>query len=205
MRWRRTLLFLHRDVGFFAFGLTVAYVVSGVAVNHRSHWDYNYSIERTLVNVGSPGKILGGSVAELEAKEGPLIAARKNRPILVKELHRLTGREKTYYNAFWRSPGRLSLFYGEGDHDVVDYLPEEGMMELEVKKPRFLIRAFNKLHLNESRRVWTWFADLYAIALLFLAISGAFIVKGKKGLKGRGGYYLGAGIVIPWLLYLFVL
>ena len=205
MRWRPTLLFLHRDIGFFALGLTVVYAVSGIVVNHRDLWDYNYSTETTLVSIGTPGDILGGSVQDLQTEKGPIIAARKNKVILIRELHRLSKKDKKLRNAFWRSPVRLSLFYGEGDEDVVDYLPAEGMMELEQRKPRFMIRAFNKLHLNESRLVWTWFADLYAVALLFLAISGALVVKGRKGLKGRGGYYVAAGIVIPWALYLFVL
>ena len=55
------------------------------------------------------------------------------------------------------------------------------------------------LHLNEKRQVWTWIGDSYALILLFMGVSGVLIVKGRKGLRGRGGMYLVAGILLPTL------
>jgi len=61
-------------------------------------------------------------------------------------------------------------------------------------------RVFNEsnfLHLNKPRKLWTYIADLFAVALTFLAISGLFMIKGKKGFKGRGKWLTSIGIVIP--------
>jgi len=63
----------------------------------------------------------------------------------------------------------------------------------------------NFLHLNESKKLWTWMADLYAIALALLAITGLFVLKGKKGITGRGAWLTGAGVVIPVVFLLMYL
>jgi hypothetical protein len=42
-----------------------------------------------------------------------------------------------------------------------------------------------------------WFSDIFAGALIFLAITSFFIVKGWKGAWGRGGVYIALGIIIP--------
>jgi hypothetical protein len=55
----------------------------------------------------------------------------------------------------------------------------------------------NYLHYNTPRGLWTWFADIFAGALILLAISGLFILKGKKGITGRGAWLTGIGILIP--------
>jgi hypothetical protein len=58
----------------------------------------------------------------------------------------------------------------------------------------------NQLHLNAPKRLWTLVADLYAGALAALALSGLFILKGPKGILGRGAWFVGAGTAVP-LLY----
>ena len=72
-----------------------------------------------------------------------------------------------------------------------------------VRERRFL-RAVNVLHLNEPRGLWTLTADLFAVALVLLAASGLFMMKGKYGITGRGAWLTGAGVLIP-LLFLFLL
>jgi uncharacterized membrane protein YhdT len=47
---------------------------------------------------------------------------------------------------------------------------------------------------------WSPVADFFAVSLLFLAFSGLFLVKGKKGLAGSGKWFLLAGLLVP-LLY----
>ena len=58
------------------------------------------------------------------------------------------------------------------------------------------------LHYNRLRG-WNIMADLFAFSLIFFALSGLFIVKGKKGMAGTGKWYLLAGILIPVLYVLF--
>lgn len=40
-------------------------------------------------------------------------------------------------------------------------------------------------------------ADIYAVVLLILAVTGLFVLKGKKGITGRGAWLTGAGILVP--------
>jgi hypothetical protein len=47
-----------------------------------------------------------------------------------------------------------------------------------------------------------WFSDIFAAALIFLAITALFMVKGKKGALGRGGIYIALGFIIPILFLL---
>jgi hypothetical protein len=197
MRIRPLLVALHRDVGFFAVGLTLVYGVSGIAVNHREHWDYNYSRELRVERIGLPAELLGK--ADAAAQPGEL--ARAEQDVLVKRIVQASGRTDPPYNAFWRGPDRLSLFFGSGDQDVVDYSPSTGVIQHVRRAKRPLLRQLNFLHLNEGHGLWTWFADGYAVLLLFLAISGPFIIKGRKGLAGRGGLYLALGVGVPIALY----
>ena len=52
MEWRRWNSILHRDIGFLCIGLTLAYAISGVAVNHISQWNPSYRVERFETNIG---------------------------------------------------------------------------------------------------------------------------------------------------------
>jgi hypothetical protein len=40
-------------------------------------------------------------------------------------------------------------------------------------------------------------ADSYAVLLALLALTGIFIVRGRKGLAGRGGVLMALGILLP--------
>ena len=39
MKWRKWNKIIHRDLGYLCFGLTIIYVISGVAVNHIATWN----------------------------------------------------------------------------------------------------------------------------------------------------------------------
>ena len=61
----------------------------------------------------------------------------------------------------------------------------------------------NFLHLNTPKELWTWISDLFAASLIILAITGLFMIKGKKGFNGRGKWLFVLGIFIP-ILFLFI-
>ena len=88
------------------------------------------------------------------------------------------------------------------DNNITVNIPASSVFQEKSKKRPGLYQA-NFLHLNHAKKLWTWFADLYAIALGLLAITGLFILKGKKGLTGRGKWLVSAGFVIP-LLFLWL-
>jgi hypothetical protein len=60
------------------------------------------------------------------------------------------------------------------------------------------IRAANWLYLNRGKKGWTYFADAYAVGLLALATSGLFMItRRRKGLFGRGIFFVAAGAAVP--------
>jgi hypothetical protein len=61
----------------------------------------------------------------------------------------------------------------------------------------------NFMHLNTGKSVWTGIADAFAGILIILALTGIFLVRGSKGLKGRGGILMGLGFFLP-LIYIVV-
>ena len=69
-----------------------------------------------------------------------------------------------------------------------------------------MLYAFNQLHLNTPKRLWTWVADIYAIGLIVLAVTGMFVLKGRTGITGRGAWLTGAGVLLPviyWVYHLY--
>ena len=43
-KFRKVCRWLHRELAFVAVGLTLAYAISGVAVNHIDSWNPNYEL-----------------------------------------------------------------------------------------------------------------------------------------------------------------
>jgi hypothetical protein len=92
---------------------------------------------------------------------------------------------------------RLFLEGGIGIYDCTD-----GSLSYETHQKRVLVYWMNRLHYNKVKG-WSPIADFYAGSLILLAITGLFIVKGKKGLAGSGKWYVLIGILIPILFGLF--
>lgn len=179
LRIRKWLRALHRDFGYIAVGLTFIYALSGLAVNHIADWDPNFeSFEREYV-VSTPLPTDDDDKAAAIVQEH---AGVQGEPVdvyrVTDELLEITFEDRTLH---------VTLTDGK--------VFEEG------QEPRLFIRAANWLHLNRGKKAWTWFADGYAVVLLFLATSGIFMLPGRKGLVGRGAILVGLGIAIP-LVYL---
>lgn len=174
MHWRRLLIITHRDVGYLLAGLTIAYAVSGLAVNHAEDWNPTYSIRKETHAVGTL------PVGDLPA------AARV-------ALERLEISESPE-SIVPAGPERVRIFLTNRTL-TVDVAKQQ--VSDERVSPRPFLSQVNFLHLNRGKGVWTWIADLYAVGLLFMAVSGMFIVKGRLGLGGRGLWLLLAGLVPP--------
>jgi hypothetical protein len=68
-----------------------------------------------------------------------------------------------------------------------------------------IVYEMNQLHLNTPKGVWTIVADIYAVGLIVMAITGMFVLKGKTGITGRGAWLTAAGVLLPtlyWAVYL---
>ncbi|UCD25381.1 MAG: PepSY-associated TM helix domain-containing protein, partial [Gemmatimonadota bacterium] len=103
-------------------------------------------------------------------------------------------------STFRSDPDSLQVFMDDGTVIYVE-LSSGGVLTESVKSRTFL-REANFLHLNHARELWTYAADAYAAALLLLAITGLFVIKGKKGITGRGAWLTGAGVIIPVIFLL---
>ncbi len=184
MKWHKWNNILHRDVGYLCVGMTVVYAVSGVAVNHVRDWNPNFSVRRTTAHVG------------------PVTAADPRSPEVIRGILARLGEDPEYRDSFRPDSATLEIFLDDG---TVTVDLQSGDAELERVKSRAGIREANFLHLNHARRLWTYVADFYAVALAFLAVTGVFVIKGKKGIKGRGAWLTGIGAAVPlvflWLYF----
>jgi len=178
MQWRRWNNILHRDVGYVCAGLTIVYVVSGVAVNHVHAWNPTYQVE------------------ERTAAIGPLAAPDLATPEGVRRLLAQLDLPPDYRTTFRPDSASLRIFVENGTVDV-DFATGQATVEMVRERP--VLGAFNFLHLNHAKKLWTWVADIYAVALGLLAITGLFVLKGKKGITGRGAWLTAAGVVVPVL------
>ncbi len=173
--WRPFLRAVHRDAGYLAVGLTLVYALSGLAVNHIGQWDPNFrNTERTV---------------EL----GPLEPADDDAALAARVAARL-GIDEKPREVYRAGPGQLDVLYA---HRTVHIDPQTGHVHEEGQDPRFFLRVANWLHLNRGKKAWTYAADAYAVALLFLATSGLFMIRGRKGLVGRGAILVAIGVAVP--------
>jgi uncharacterized protein len=179
---RKWLRILHRDIGYLAAGLTIIYAISGVAVNHVNEWNPNYSIEKTTIQIT------------------PLNLPEYDSDATIRHVLQEIGETNQIKNSFRPDPLTLQIF-AEGNSISVNL--KDWTVNQEKVKSRAIIRETNFLHLNAPKKLWTYVADVFAVALTFLAISGLFMLKGKQGIKGRGAWLTLAGIVIPLLFLIF--
>ena len=172
--WRYWNVVLHRDVGYLLAALTIIYAISGIAVNHLHHWNPSYEIER------------------VEQRFEPIpVGERETMIALAVERLELPGPPREQFRP---SPEVLQLFY---DGWSVEVRATEGRAVIERPRDRPLLRDFNYLHLNQPKGLWTYVADGYAGLLLLLAVSGMIMLKGKRGLAGRGKWFVLAGLALP--------
>jgi hypothetical protein len=176
LKLRAWLRALHRDTGYFVVGLTIIYAVSGLAVNHIADWDPSFSqIERIHpLRATLPKNDEAAAkrvLSELSIDEAPREVFRASDSQLEIVLDKRT------------------LHVDEAEREIL----EEG------QEPRFFLRLANWLHLNRGKKAWTFLADGYAVLLLFLALSGLFMIGGRKGLLGRGAVIAAVGAALPVL------
>jgi hypothetical protein len=183
VNWRHLNNVLHRDIGYLAVGLTIAYGVSGLAVNHKADWNPNYRVEKSVRRI-----------APITATERGAIVSEALRLLQIAEEPR---------NAFRPDPETLRLFFKELTYSID--LPT-GAVIVEATRPRPVLFEMNQLHLNTPKGIWTFIADVYAVGLIVLALTGMFVLKGRLGLTGRGKWLVTAGVALPvvyWLYYLY--
>ncbi len=173
--WRRWFRAFHRDIGYVAVSLILAYSLSGLAVNHIEDWNPNYRFDERSVAIGP----LSGSLTQMEAQV----------------VERLALDRAHVRGHFQETARQLRVFLDEGQEAAVDITTGEGTLKTLSRRAVFF--EVNTLHLNNLKGIWTFVADAFAIALIILAITGMTMMKGDRGFWGRGKYFVGAGLTIP--------
>lgn len=171
---KKWLRIIHRDLGILMIGISLVYAISGILLNHMNGKDPAYkTVEETLMFDKNLSK---------EA-----LADAWNQKEALPTLKRVRGGNLSH---------QVLIDGGVGVYDM-----QTGELSYEHHTKRPFVFWINKLHYNKVGN-WTIMADVFAVSLIFFAISGLFIVSRKHGIMGRGKWYLIAGILIP-ILYIY--
>jgi hypothetical protein len=176
MKWiRRWSIILHRDIGYFFIGTSLIYGLSGIALNHLNDWNPSYSVNIQPIETA------------IELTKG---VDNEN----IEQLVNLAGDDLSYKSHYYPDDNTIKVFLKGGSNLIVN--TETGLGRAEFLKRRPVFYEVNYLHYNPNAW-WMWFSDIFAAALIFLALTSFFMVKGKKGATGRGGIYIVLGFIIP--------
>lgn len=183
MKFRPFCRLLHRDLSYLFAGMLLIYALSGFMLNHKRDFNADYAISRTeySLNESFPKAKTEFSKAEVLTWLEPLQEATN------------------YTKHYFPSDEELKVFLKGGSSLVVNLQNGKAVYESVRKRP--VLNALNRLHYNPGR-AWTWFSDLFLLALVVITLSGLIMLKGPKGLWGRGGIELLIGLLIPLLFLL---
>lgn len=170
-KWARII---HRDLGFLMIGVCFVYAISGILLNHMDGKDPAFKTEEKTIQF-DPGM-------------------NKNELFIIwNDNKQLPGLKKVL--SIDSDHLRLMLDGGTGIYNI-----KSGQLDYEKFTKREFVYWINKLHYNKVKG-WTIMGDFFAASLIFFAVSGLVIVKGKKGITGRGKWYFILGLLIP-ILYI---
>ena len=176
-RWRAWLRAIHRDFGYLAIGFTLIYAISGIAQNHIEDWgDVSFkATERTIAMAAIPP-----TTPEIVAVKSVADAVGLGTP-----------------TEHARAGDELRLDYANGSKATAILGTTETTVTIQARSRRPFIGLANWLHTARHKKAWKYIADAYAVLLLYLALSGIFMIKGRLGLKWRGTILITTGILVP--------
>ncbi len=175
MKIRKLLRILHRDFGYFIVGMTVVYCLSGIYLNHRHDFNPDYKIFIT--------EFQAGHSIDKNADKNEIISILENLE-----------REVVYKKHYLNSQDQIKIFIENGEI-VIDPQSGNGTMHYLQKRP--VIFEMNKFHRATIGTLWKWTSDAMAAILIIVAVSGLFILKGKRSFSRWGWWLTIIGIIIP--------
>lgn len=181
--FRKWCRLIHRDLSFFFAGMLLIYALSGLVMNHRDSINPHFSLTTHQYQL----KESIPSQKEID----------KNYVLHLLERH---DEQLNYTKHYFPKQGIMKVFLKGGSNYTFDLNTRNVVYESVKRRP--IIGAMTKLHYNPGKW-WTVFADVFAVAILVITFSGIFIVRGNKGLWGRGGIELAIGLLIPLSFLLF--
>ena len=174
---------IHRDVAYFYVGLIIAFSFSGIILNHRQDWypmDYSYETKEVLLKIPT-------DKSKLDSKE------------YIEGISKEWGLAEDYDGHRIRE-NELRIFFKDNVILDADIVSGKGTLEYKRKVP-FLGHT---MYLHKSTNsFWIWYSDIFGVAMLVIAITGMFLVRGKNSFKQRGWKLALAGLIFP-LIFLFI-
>lgn len=173
----------HRDFGYFFSTLIIVYCLSGIALNHVNEWNPDFIIERKEVFL--PKQYDASKITRNE----------------IVELNKLVGEETEKVYDF-PTPTQVKIYYDNASFHV-NFKEGKGAYESVERRPVFY--HVNVLHRN-SLKQWRWAADVFAVFLIIINITGLFVLRGSQGISGRGKWLIALGFVPPviaWIVFAF--
>ncbi len=171
---RKLNMVTHRDMGYFFSSLIIIYCISGLALNHINDWNADFIITKKTVNIN------------------PSFSGQPVDKSMIAQLGDMVGENK--YKVYdVPTSGQLKIYYDNASLHV-NFNKHTGIYERVERRPVFY--QSNILHRN-SLRGWKWVSDIFAVMLIVISVTGLFILKGKNGIKGRGKWFIIAGLLPP--------
>lgn len=181
MKIRRLLRILHRDFGYFITGMLLIYAISGIAINHRKDWNPDYYAVSETIDLPTQA---WSEISEAEVQQ--ILKKFEVQPVYKKHI--------------FSQQELVKVFVENG---MVVYDPLAGKAELELLMRRPVLYHINKLHMAATTKAWVWISDILSVILIFVAISGLFLLKGKHSITRRGLWLTLAGFIIPLFFLIF--
>ncbi len=174
--WRKLFRILHRDLGYFLIGACLVYALSGVMVTLR-YFDVDVVNAKTPFTLQLPKLLPVDSVpAAYNRLRGDLPEARAARAS-EGGVHLRIPKCRAYYDA------------------------ETGVVAGNLLEPRQALSFINRLHYNREGE-WRFMGMFFSVGFLLLTVTGAFMLKGKKGFRRRGVWFMLGGLALMVVLIL---
>lgn len=181
MKWlnnknlRKWLRIIHRDLGYFFVGITFVYGISGIILNHKE-------------------------IKKDPAFKTHIVDVQFSKALTISEFKKEFENEYPYtLNKIIPNNTSYQLYLQGG---MGNYNTETGLVYFEIYQKKPIVYFINKLHYNQ-KKYWTAIADIFAGAMIFFALSGLFMVRGKNSILKRGKWYLITGILLV-VLYIWL-
>lgn len=170
--FRKICIDWHRDIGYFVSSLILMYCISGIALNHMDAFNPDFIIQTdTLMLPNLNPNLSENDIFHLTAYVGENKVKLWDKP----------------------TPNQIKIYYENASLHL--YLDEKvGIYEKISIRP--VVYHTNLFHRNTIRG-WKWAADILAVLLIILTLTGFFIAKGKNSFMSRGIWFLVAGLVPP--------
>ncbi len=183
-KFRKWSRIIHRDLSFFFSGMLIIYAISGIAMNHLKTYNPNFSIE----------------LKEYVVDQIVVPQHEITKEYVIQHFLVPINEEDNYTKHYFPKPKVMKVFLKGGSNLMVNIENQEAIYE--SVKPRYIMSAMARLHYNPGKW-WTTFADVFAVGIIVIILSGLVMVKGRRGLLGIGGLELFVGMLIPIVFLLF--